>query len=111
METDSPQEEYLIEAEGPAPFLDIVFETVDAHIDRTGEEYADVITGIGGVEAGDVDQEEEAVLQFYVLGSVPPEEAREQIDLALDRISDEHNMTVARQGVQLTVEEGVAGEE
>lgn len=102
MEAQNQQVEY-IEATGPAPFLDVVFETIDAHIGRTQEEYADIITGIDGINAGNVDQEEEAVLRIYVLEDVPPEEAREQVDLALDRIADEHNMTVARQGVELTV--------
>lgn len=102
MEGQNQQVEY-IEATGPAHFLDIVFETIDAHIGRTQEEYADVITGIDGINAGNVDQEEETVLRIYVLEDVPPEEAREQVDLALDRIADEHNMTVARQGVELTV--------
>lgn len=34
------------------------------------------------------------------------EDAREQINIALDHISDEHNMTIARQGVELSVETG-----
>lgn len=97
------QKEYVVEATGPAHFLDVVFETVDAHVSRTQEEYAEVITGIDAVDAGNVDQEEEAVLHVYVLGHVPPQEAREQINLALDHISDEHNMTIARQSVELTV--------
>lgn len=108
MEPQDPPQEYPVELTGPAHFLDVVYETVDAHISRTQEEYAEIITG---VDAGTVDQEEEAVLHVYVLGSVPPEEARERINLALDRISDEHNMTIARQGVELAVETNEPGEE
>lgn len=111
MEEQDQPDEYVVEATGPAHFLDVVFENVDAYIARTGEEYADIITGVDGVDAGNVGEEEEAVLNLYVLGRVPPEEAREQIDIVLDRISDDYNMTIARQGVELTIEESEVGEE
>jgi len=111
MEPQDPPQEYPVELTGPAHFLDVVYETVDAHISRTQEEYAEIITGVDAVDAGNVDQEEEAVLHLYVVGSVPAEEALEQIHLALDRISDEHNMTIARQGVELAVEASEPGEE
>lgn len=103
--------EYTVILDGPARFLDVVFETIDARIDRTGEEYAEIITGVDAVDAGDVDHEEEAVVHLYVLGDVPPDEAREQIDLELTRIADEHSMTLARENVRLTVEDGEVGEE
>lgn len=98
-------QESTIILEGPAPFLDIVYETIDAHVQRTGEEYEQVITGVGAVDAGDVDHEEEAVLHLYVRGEVELEEAHEWVDRALDRIADDHDMELARQGVQIYVEE------
>lgn len=98
----NPEQVFLLE--GPAPFLDVVYETIEAHIQRTGEEYEQVITGVEGVDVGDVDHEEKAVLHVYVLGSADPEEAREWIDLALDRIADDHDMDLAREGVQVTPE-------
>lgn len=88
--------------EGPAPFLDVVYETIDAHVQRTGDEYEQVITGVAGADAGDVDHEEEAVLHLYILEGVEPDEAREWVDLALDRIADDHDMDLARQSVQVT---------
>lgn len=103
-------QESMVIVEGPAHFLDVVFETIDAHIQRTGEEYEQVITGVGAEDVGDVDHEEDAVLHLYVLGGEDRDEAREWIDLALDRIADEHNMDMARQSVQLSFEEE-AGEE
>jgi hypothetical protein len=39
------------------------------------------------------------------------EEAREQIHRALDRISDEHNITIAQQGAELAVEASESGTE
>lgn len=104
MDMNEPTEHTVI-VEGPARFLDVVFETIDARIDRTGEEYAAIITGIDAVDAGDVDQGDEAVLHLYVLGNVPPDEAHEQIDLALSRIADDHNMTLARENVQIAFED------
>lgn len=101
---------YLVSLEGSAPFLDAVFETVEAHIHRTGEEYAEIITGIDAMEAGDVDHDDEAAVYLYVLGTVPPDEAVELINLALDRIADEHNMVLARQSVQVEVPEAASGE-
>lgn len=61
-------QESTIMLEGPAPFLDVVYETIDAHVQRTGEAYEQVITGVGAVDAGDVDHEEDAVLRLYVRG-------------------------------------------
>lgn len=98
-------QERMVLLEGPAHFLDVVYETIDARVQRTGEEYEQVITGVGTEEAGDIGYEEEGVLRLYVPASVDREEAREQIELALDRISDEHNMEVARQNVQVTFEQ------
>lgn len=103
-------QETMVLLEGPAHFLDEVYETIDAHVRRTGEEYGPVITGVGTEEAGDIGHEEESVVRLYVPASVDREEAREQIELALDRISDEHNMEVARQNVQVTFEEEVEEE-
>jgi hypothetical protein len=97
-------EETTMILEGPAPFLDVVYETIEAHVQRTGEEYEQVVTGVGSVDAGDVDHEEEAVLHVYVLGGVEPEEAREWVGLALDRIADDHDMDLARQSVQVHTE-------
>jgi len=91
--------------EGPASFLDVVYETIDAHVHRTGEEYEQVITGVGSEDAGDVDHEEEAVLHVYILGGVEPDAAREWVGLALDRIADEHDMDLARQSVQMRFED------
>ena len=87
--------------EGPAPFLDIVYETIDGQ----------VITGVSGQEAGEVDSEEEAVIEVYVDARTDVDEAFEFIDLALDRIAEERNMEIARQGVQVTFEDEEAGEE
>lgn len=105
MEANAQQNEYLALLDGPAPFLDVVFETIDAHIDRTRNEYAEIVTGVDAMEAGDVDHDEKAALYLYVLGDVDPEEARELIGLALDRIADEHDMVLGRQGVQITFPE------
>ena len=91
--------------EGPAPFLDTVYETIDAHVQRTGEEYEQVITGVGAVDAGDVDHEEDAVLHLYVRGEVALDEAHEWVDRALNRIADDHDMELARQSVQVYTDE------
>mgnify|MGYP006286734115 CR=1 FL=1 len=107
---DTPQERTVL-LEGPDHFLDIVYETIDAHIQRTGNEYEQVITGVSTKEIGDVDHEEESVLPLYVLASEDPEDARELIGLALDRIADEHNMDLARQNVQVTFEDEALEEE
>jgi len=98
-------EEATVILEGPAAFLDVVYETIDAHVQRTGEEYEQVITGVGGEDAGDVDHEEDAVLHLYVQGGVEPEEAREWVDRALDRIAEDHGMDLARQSVQVYMED------
>lgn len=103
-------QERMVLLEGPSHFLDEVYETIDAHVQRTGEEYQQVITGVGTEEAGDIGHEDESVLRLYVPATVDREEAREQIELALDRISDEHNMEVARQNVQVTFEQEAEGE-
>jgi hypothetical protein len=104
-------QERTVLLEGPDHFLDIVYETIDAHVRRTGEEYEQVITGVSTKEIGDVDHEEESVLPLYVLASEDPEDARELVGLALDRIADQHNMNLARQSVQVTFEDEAAGEE
>jgi hypothetical protein len=108
--TDSSTE-YIVALEGSAPFLDVVFETIEAHISRTGEEYAEIITGVDALEAGDVGHDEEAAVHLYVLGSVPPDEALDLIDLALDRIADENTMGMARQTVQVEVPDAPSEEE
>lgn len=102
-------QERMVLLEGPSHFLDAVYEAIDAHVQRTGDEYQHVITGVGTEEAGDVGHEEESVLHLYVPAAVDGEEAYEQIELALDRISDEHNMEVARQNVQVTFEQEAEG--
>jgi hypothetical protein len=107
LEAQDLLKEYPVELTGPAHLHD-VYETVDAHISRTQEEHAEMITG---VDAGAVDQEEEALLHVYVLGAVPPEKARERMSLALGRISDEHSMTIARQGGERAVGANEPGEE
>ena len=91
--------------EGPAHFLDVVYETVEGHIQRTGDEYGQIITGVGAEDAGDVDGEEEAILHLYVDADVDVDEARDLIDLALDRIADENSMDLARQRVEITTED------
>lgn len=96
--------ESVVVLDGPATFLDVVFETIEAHVHRTGSEYEQIITGVDAVEAGDVDHDDEAVLRLFVLGDTDPEEALELVELALDRIADEHNMELARQSVQLSFE-------
>jgi len=103
--------ELTVILEGPAPFLDVVYETVEAHIHRTGEEYGQIITGVDAEDAGDVDAEEEAVLHLYVLGETDLDEARDLVGLALDRIADENDMDLARQSVQMTFEDEEAEEE
>ena len=110
METQEPSE-LVVLLEGPAPFLDVVFETIEAHVQRTGEEYEEIITGVDAEDAGDVDHEEEAVLHLYVLASEDPEDIRELIGLALDRIADENNMDLARQSVRIMFDEEEAPEE
>ncbi|GEM_PF-3824134 len=105
-----PQEREVF-LEGPDHFLDIVYETIEAHVRRTGEEYGQVITGVGSAEVGDVEHETESVLPVYVPATVDPEEALELIGLALDRIADEHNMDLARQNVQVSFEEGTLEDE
>ena len=102
--------EYIVALEGPAPFLDVVFETINGHVDRTREEYAEIITGVDALEAGDVDHDEKAALHLYVLSEVDPDEARELIGLALDRLADENNMVLARQGVEVTFEDQTGAE-
>lgn len=106
MEPNEQPAEYLAIVEGPVPFLDVVFEAVEAHLHRTGEEYAEIVTGVEAEDVGEVDHETNAVLHFYVLGEVDRDEARDLIDLALDRIADDHNMDVARQSVRVSFEEG-----
>lgn len=96
-------QEWTVLLEGPDHFLDVVYETIDAHVRRTGEEYGQGITGVSTKEVGDVDHEEESILHLFVLASVDRDEARELVDLALDRISDEHNMEMARQNVQVSI--------
>lgn len=97
--------EQLFMLEGPDHFLDVVYETIEAHVRRTGDEYGQVITGVGTAEMGDVEHETESVLPVYVSAAVDPDEAHELIGLALDRIADEHNMDLARQSVQVVLEE------
>jgi hypothetical protein len=103
-QTDEPTEHTIV-LDGPTPFLAQVFETIDAHISRTGEEYGDIITGVNAEESGDIDHDEEAILYVYTLGGVDPDEALESVDLALDRIADEQDMVLARQSVRLTLED------
>lgn len=98
-------QERTVLLEGPDHFLDVVYETIEARVQRIGESYGQVITGVSVSEVGDVDQETESVLRVYVSSSVAPDEALELIDLALDRIADDHNMDLARQSVQVTFEE------
>lgn len=102
MKANDPPAEYVVLLEGPAPFLDVVFEAIEAHVERTQEEYAEIITGVDAEDAGDVDHAADAVLHLYVPRAVDPEEAYELIGLALDRIADEHDMGLARQGVHLS---------
>lgn len=104
-------QESVVVAEGPSPFLDVVFEAIEAHVHRTGSEYEQIITGVDAIEAGDVSHNEEAVLRLFVLGDTEPDEAIELVDLALDRIADEHNMDLARQSVQLSFEDEELEEE
>ena len=91
--------------EGPDHFLDVVYETIEGHVRRTGDEYGQIITGVGTAEVGDVDHETESVLPVYVPATVDLEEALDLIGLALDRIADENNMDLARQSVQVTFED------
>jgi len=109
MDANDSSPAYIVALEGAAPFLDVVFETIEAHIHRTGEEYAEIITGVDALEAGDVDHDEAAAVHLYVLGTVPPDEAVELIGLALNRIADDHTMNLARQSVQIEVPEPPAG--
>ncbi|PQJ35204.1 hypothetical protein BSZ35_11920 [Salinibacter sp. 10B] len=103
--------EHVFLLEGAASFLDVVYETIEAHVRRTGEEYEQVITGIEGADVGDVDHESTAVLYVYALGTVEPEEAKAWIERALDRIADDHNMDLSRAGVQVTREGELEEEE
>lgn len=91
--------------DGPATFLDIVYETIEAHISRTGSEYEQVITGVDAVDAGNVDWDEEALLHLYVPAAEPLDDVLDLIDRALDRIADEHDMDGARQRVQVSFED------
>lgn len=101
METRNEPVERTIELEGPAAFMDVVYETIQARISRTREEYGEIITGIDAVDAGDVDREATAVLHLYVPGDTDPDEAIELVNITLDRIADENEMDLARHGVQV----------
>lgn len=101
METGEQPVEQMMELEGPAVFLDAVYEAVDAHITRTREEYGEIITGVDAVDAGDVDGGEMAVLHLYVPGDIDPDEAREHVDVALDRIAGENDMELVRYNVDV----------
>lgn len=103
--------ETMVLLDGPPHVLDVVYETIDAHLQRTGEEYAQVITGVGTEQAGNVGYKEESVIHLYLPASMDREEAREQIEGARDRIAAERNMAVARQNVHVTVEEEEAAAE
>jgi len=70
-------QEQVVLLEGPGHFLDIVYETIEGHVRRTGKKYGQVITGVGTAEVGDVDHETESVLPVYVPATVDPEEAFE----------------------------------
>jgi len=96
--------EHTIVLEGPTSFLAQVFETIDAHISRPGDEYADIITGVNAEESGDVDHDEEAVLYVYTRGDLDPDDALEDVDFALDWIADERDMVLARQSVRAELE-------
>lgn len=100
---ETQEREVLLE--GPDHFLDVVYETIEGHVRRTGDEYGQIITGVGTAEVGDVDHETESVLPVYVPATVDLEEALDLIGLALDRIADENNMDLARQSVQVTFED------
>jgi hypothetical protein len=91
--------------EGPAPFLDVVYETIEGHVCRTGEAYEQVITGVGGEDVGEGDHEEEAVLHLYILAGVDADEALEWVALALDRIADDNDMDLARRSVQVRTDD------
>lgn len=95
---------HTVVLEGPTSFLAQVFETIDAHIRRTGDEYADIITGVNAEESGDIDHDEEAVLYVYTLGNLEPDDALEGVDFALDWIADERDMVLARQSVRTELE-------
>lgn len=111
MESEPAVPEMLLLAEGPAHFLDLVYETIEAHLTRAGDPYEQIITGIGAEDVGDVDHEESAILHLYVPETVPTDEAMELVDRALDRIADEHNMEQARHGVEITFEDPARQEE
>lgn len=98
-------QETMVLLEGPAHVLDVIYETIDAHLHRTGEEYEQVITGVGTVEAGNVGHEETSVVRLYVPASVTREDARERIELAIERIAADHDMEVAGQNVQVSFED------
>jgi hypothetical protein len=98
-------DEQIVLLEGPALFLDTVYETIEGYLHRIGEPYEQVITAIEAEDAGDVDHETEAVLHVYVPATVEPDEALTWVERALDRIADEHDMTLTRQGVQVSLEE------
>lgn len=94
-------DEIVARLEGPAHFLDLFYETIDARVHRTGEPYQG-ITGVSGIDAGDVEHEAQAALQVYVDATrMDREEAYERMGFALDRVADRHNMAVARQGVRI----------
>lgn len=94
-------EEQIVDLEGPDHFLDVVYEAIDAHIQRTGGEYEDIITHVESIDAGEIDPDTAGSLRLYIRGDTDPEEAYDVLGLALDRIADENNMNHARQNVQL----------
>lgn len=98
-------QETMVLLEGPAHVLDVIYETIDAHLQRTGTEYEQVITGVGTVEAGNVGHEETGMVRLYVPASVAREDARERIELAIERIAADHDMEVAGQNVQVRFED------
>lgn len=103
---ESEHAEVAFLLEGAASFLAIVFETIDAHLDRTLDPYESLIVGIDSIDAGTVETDEEAIVRVYVemLSTDDPDDVVESLDDMLDQLADEHDMTLARQSVTITPE-------
>lgn len=100
-------DETTVTLEGPAHFLDVVYETIRAHVRRTGEPYEEIITGVAGIDAGNLEREETALLRLYIDDQADRDEVQNFVGLALDRIADDHIMDLARQSVRVNIEEEI----
>lgn len=93
--------------EGDAHFLGVVFETIDAHLDRDLAPYEGLIVGVDSVDAGPASREADDVIRVYVEMEADddPDDVIDDMDDLLDKLADTHDMVRARQSVQVTYDE------